>query len=94
MVECGWGAGRGRRTYLGAQYARLAHRRGKKKAALATGHSILVAAYHILRTGVAYRDLGPDHFDRLASDRLTRHYVHRLQQLGHCVTLAAAPSVA
>jgi len=94
LVECGWGAGRGRRTYLGAQYARLAHRRGKKKAALATGHSILVAAYHILRTGVAYRDLGPDHFDRLASDRLTRHYVHRLEQLGHRVTLNTVPGVA
>jgi transposase len=50
LVECGWGAGRGRPTYLGAQYARLAHRRGKKKAALASGHSILIAAYHILRT--------------------------------------------
>jgi hypothetical protein len=24
LVECGWGAGRGLRTYLGAQYARLA----------------------------------------------------------------------
>ena len=94
LVECGWGAGRSRRTYLGAQYARLGHRRGKKKAAVATGHSILVAAYHILRTGGAYRDLGPDHFDRLASDRLTRHYLHRLQQLGHRVTLSAAVSVA
>ena len=90
LVECGWGAGRARRTYLGAQYARLSRRRGKKKAAMAVGHSILVAAFYILRDGVPYRDLGPDHFDRLASQRLTRHYVHRLEQLGHRVTIEPA----
>jgi transposase len=91
LTECGWGAGRVRNTYLGAQYARLSHRRGKKKAVLAVGHSILVAAYHILRDGVPYRDLGPDHFDRLAKERLTRHYTHRLAQLGYAVTLHAGP---
>jgi transposase len=92
LAECGWGAGRARGTYLGAQYARIGHRRGKKKAAMAVGHSILVAAYHILRDGTDYRDLGADHFDRLASERLTRHYLHRLEQLGHTVTLAPATS--
>jgi transposase len=91
LAECGWGAGRARHTYLGAQYVRLSHRRGKKKAVLAVGHSILVAAYYILRDGVPYRELGPDHFDRLAKERLTRHYLHRLEQLGHHVTLAPEP---
>jgi hypothetical protein len=56
---------------------------------MAVGHSILVAAYHLLRDGIGYRDLGADHFDKLATDRLTRHYIHRLEQLGHQVTLAA-----
>jgi transposase len=88
LTECGWGAGRARRTYLGAQYARLGQRRGKKKAVLAVGHSMLVSAYPMLRDGVPYHDLGPEHFDRLATERLTRHYVHRLEQLGHHVTLA------
>ena len=92
LTECGWGAGRTRRTYLGAQYARLSHRRGKKKAVLAVGHSILVAAYHILRDRQPYRDLGVDHFDRLAQERLTRHYVHRLEQLGHQVLLDHPPA--
>jgi transposase len=89
LLEAGWGAGRSRRTYLGAQYGRLCRRRGKKKAAMAVGHSILVAAYHLLRDRIGYRDLGADHFDKLATDRLTRHYVHRLEQLGHHVSLAA-----
>jgi transposase len=90
LVECGWGAGRARYTYPGAQYARLSHRRGKKKAVLAAGHSIAVAVYHVLRDAVPYHDLGPDHFDRLARERLTRHYVHRLEQLGHQVRLEAS----
>jgi transposase len=89
LLEMGWGAGRTKRTYLSAQYGRLCRRRGKKKAAMAAGHSILVAAYHLLRDGVGYRDLGADHFDKLATERLTRHYLHRLEQLGHHVTLAA-----
>jgi transposase len=94
LIECGWGAGRARRTYLGAQYARIGRRRGKKKAALAVGHSILIAADYILRDGVPYHDLGPEHFDRLATDRLTRHYVQRLEQLGHSVTLEKGVAVA
>ena len=88
LLEAGWGAGRTWRTYFSAQHSRLCRRRGKKKAAMAVGHSILVAAYHVLRNGVPYHDLGADHFDKLATDRLTRHYVHRLEQLGHHVMLA------
>lgn len=94
LTECGWGAGRTRHTYLSALFARVSHRRGKKKAVLATGHSILVAAYHILRDGVGYHDLGPDHFDRLSKERLTQRYVQRLEQLGHRVTLEAVPGAA
>ena len=48
----------------------------------------------ILWDGVPYHDLGPYHCDRLATDRLTRHYVGRLEQLGHRVTLDAGTTVA
>jgi transposase len=94
LVACGWGAGRARRTSLGAQDVRLLRRRGAKKAALAVGHRILVAVYHMLRDGVGDRDLGPEHCARLAAERLTRHDVQRLQQLGHHVTLEPEPDVA
>jgi transposase len=92
-VACGGGAGRARRPSLGAQYPRVLRRRGGKKAALAVGHSILVAAYHRGRDGVPDRDRGPEPCDRLSTARLTRHYVHRLAQLGHHVTLQT-PDVA
>jgi hypothetical protein len=59
LTEAAWAASH-TRTYLGAQAHRLARRRGKKKAAVAVGHSILVIAYHILKEGTTYRDLGQD----------------------------------
>ena len=41
-------AARTKRSYLGAQYRRLAARRGAKKAILAVAHSLLVIAYHVI----------------------------------------------
>jgi hypothetical protein len=49
-----------------------------------------VAAWHILAGAQPYRDLGPHHFDNLASDRLRRHYVRRLRDLGFNVALEPA----
>jgi transposase len=61
---------------------------------VAVAHSILVAAWHILRDGVPYRELGPDHFDRLDRDRLIRYHTRRLADLGIHVPAAAQPSAA
>jgi transposase len=49
LVEAAWAAARTRKTYLAAQYHRLAARRGAKRAAVAVGHTIFVIAYHILK---------------------------------------------
>jgi len=90
LVECARGAVRARDSYLAAQYHRIARRRGDKKAIVAVGHSILVAAWHVLRDGVTYRDLGPGYFDRLNRERLIRHYTQRLAELG-AATVAPVP---
>lgn len=87
LVEAAWAATRSKNTYLSAQYRRLAPRRGKRRAIVALGHAILVAAYHILAEACPYSELGADHFDRLDPQRLTRHLVRRLERLGHKVTL-------
>ena len=57
-------AARTKESYLGAQYRRITARRGPKRASLAVGHSILRIAYHIIKDGGCYRDLGADYFDR------------------------------
>jgi transposase len=91
LVECARGAVRARNSYLAAQYHRIARRRGDKKAIVAVGHSILVAVWHVLRDGVAYRDLGPGYFDRLNRERLIRHYTQRLAELGVATAVAPVP---
>jgi transposase len=68
--------------------------RGDKKAIAAVAHSILVAAWHIPRDGVRYRELGPDHFDRLDRDRLIPYHTRRLADLGILVPAAAPPPAA
>jgi transposase len=87
LAQAAWGASRTRKSYLASQYRRLAGRRGRKRALIAVGHSMLVIFYHIFKRGTSYADLGGDFFDRLEPDRLTRYYVKRLQCLGHKVTL-------
>jgi transposase len=87
LAEAAWAASHTKDTYLAAQYRRLAARRGKKRALLAVGHSILVIIYHVLKYHVEYQDLGADYFDRLEPERLRRYLVRRLQHLGYDVTL-------
>jgi transposase len=77
-------------TYLGSQYHRLAGRIGKKKAAVAVGHSILIIAYHLLRDGHSFTDLGYRYFDQRDATKLRHRLVHRLQGLGYRVTLETA----
>lgn len=90
VVQAALAATRKKGSYAGAQFRRLAKRRGKQRAIVAVAHSLLVATYYILRDRVPYHDLGAEHFDRLAPEQLTKHYVRRLEQLGHSVRLDPA----
>jgi transposase len=87
LVECAWAASRTKATYFHAQFHQLTRRRGAKRAAVAVGHSLLIAAYHIIRDGVPHRDLGPAHFDTLHRHRLTSYHTRRLAELGYRVNL-------
>jgi transposase len=87
LTECAWAAARSRDTYLAAQFWRLARRIGKKKAAGAVGHSILVVAWHLLAYDCDYRDLGGDFFVQRDTDRARHRAVAQLQALGYQVTL-------
>jgi transposase len=87
LVECAWAAARSRDTYLAAQFWRLARRIGKKKAAVAVGHSILVIAWHLLDGDCDYAELGGDFFVRRDADRARQRAIAQLQALGYHVTL-------
>lgn len=88
LVQSAWAASRCKQGYLRALFYRIKARRGWSKAVVAVGHKILVIAYHILRTGIPFFDLGDDYFDRLNPTRTARRLVHRLERLGLRVELS------
>ena len=88
LTEAAYAAGRSKGTYLAARYHGLLPRKGKKKTAVAVGHDILVIAYHLIKEGTAYHDLGPDHLGRRDPAAEERRLVRKLEALGHTVTLA------
>jgi transposase len=94
LVQCAHAAGHSRKSYFGTQFGRLAARKGKQRAAIAVGHSILEATYFILRDDVPYHDLGPDYFDKLNKDHIIRNYKKRLEALGLVVEISEAPVAA
>lgn len=87
LAEAAWAASHSKGTYLSAHFRRLAARRGKKRALVAAGHTMLVMIYHMLKNKAEFNELGPDYFDRLNPKRLERYLVNRLSSLGFEVTL-------
>jgi transposase len=90
LTQCAWAAAHTRDTYLSAQFWRLARRIGKKKAAVAVGHSILVICWHLLTDDCDYADLGGDYFTRRNTDRQRDRLIAQLHSLGYRVTLDQA----
>jgi transposase len=87
LTQAAWAATHTHDSYLGAQYHRLAGRRGKKRAVVAVAHTLLIVIYHIIKYRVDYHDLGPDYFLRLEPERQKRYLLKRLEQLGYEVQL-------
>jgi transposase len=79
-------------TFLGERYGRIARRRGKAKAQVAVGRSILVIIWHLLADPAArYTDLGPDYVaSRTDRDKKIRNHVRGLRSMGLEVTLTPA----
>jgi len=71
---------------------RIARRRGRKKAIVAVGRSVLVIIWQLLSTdNAAFTDLGADFYDnRRGTQRAVRNHIRGLQALGYQVTLQAA----
>jgi len=87
LILAAMAAARTKYTYLAAQYGRLVGRRGKRRARKAVGHSILVAAFHILAGGIPYADLGGDYYQRRTNpQRRARKHLNDLKALGWTIT--------
>jgi transposase len=87
LVEAAHVAAKTKQTYLAAQYKRIAARRGKKRALIALGHTILIVVYHLLTRKQPYQDLGAAYFDTRDQRRVEHRLVQRLERLGYRVSL-------
>jgi len=75
-------------NFLGAQYRRIASRKGKQRAAIAVAHSIMTIVYHLLTKQEEYKELGANFFDRRREEQIKKQSVRRLEALGFAVTLS------
>lgn len=82
LVQFAWAATRTKGTYLRAKYDSLVVRRGKKRALIAVGHKILIAAYFILKDKVEYNELGYEYLQSLKKDKKISRHIKILQELG------------
>lgn len=64
-------------------------RRGKKKALIAVGHKIIIAAYFILKNKETYQELGGDYLDKLTREKQIKRHLQKLRELGVDVEGAA-----
>jgi transposase len=89
LVVAAQAVGRSQDPVLGGRFRSLTARRGKPRAAVAVGHTILVLAYHILRTHEPYHPPLPRTSRPTPSPR-PEALVAQLQHLGFHVTLTPA----
>lgn len=90
LVVCAHSAVRNKTTYFSSQFARISAHRGKKRAYVAIAHSMLVAIYHILKAGVAFKDLGADYYNQFNRERKINAYLKKLKALGWEAPVVAA----
>ncbi len=92
LVQCAWAASHKKASYLQAQFQRLRHRRGPKKAICAVAASILTAAYHMLRDGTFYQDLSANHFNHASPESQAQRLARQLAKLGFTCVLTPPPT--
>ncbi|MEW6524986.1 MAG: hypothetical protein AB1445_15915 [Bacillota bacterium] len=87
LVQIAHAAGGSKNTCLSALSHRLPSRKGKKRAAVAVGHAVLVMMYHLIRDGAHHRELGADYFDHLDRHAVAKRLKKRLETIGFQVEI-------
>ena len=78
---------RSKTTYLAVKYRRIQSHAGAMRAVVALEHTLLVIVWNMLKQGVAYEELGIDHYDRTNPERAKQRLLRRMQSLGFEPTL-------
>ena len=82
LAQCAKAAQKVKGSFFSAQYQRIAVRRGSNRATIAVAHSMLIAIYHMLKTGSAYRDLGSEYYTQFNREKKIQSYLKKLSALG------------
>jgi hypothetical protein len=93
LTEIAWAATRTKNTFYHARYHKLAARRGKKRALIAVGHSILKSVYHILKENCDYKELGAEYLISRTEAKRKAYLKSELGKLGYVVELKELPPV-
>ena len=94
LVEAAHAASHCKECYLSAHYHHIAAHRGKKRAAVALGHTLLIIIYHLLSEEKDYQELGGDYLDHVDHQGKEQRLVHQLEKLGFEVSLNPASPAA
>jgi transposase len=87
LIQNAWAVSHKKDCFLTALFYRIASRKGLKRAAMAVAHRILIIAYHIMRDGTEYREVGGDYYDRKDPHKTAARLVRRLEHIGFEITL-------
>ena len=87
LIQAAYAAARQKKGYLAAQFQHIAARRGRKRAAMAVAHSILVIIYHLLSEGTTYQERGATGFEEQERQTVEKRLVRQLRRLGYHVEL-------
>ncbi len=81
LTEGGWAASRNKNTYFSSKYRSLVGRRGKRRAIIALGHKILIAAYFIIKDKIDFNELGEKYLNNFRRDKLIAFYKKQIERL-------------
>jgi transposase len=82
LVQAATAAVKKKDSYYHAKFLRIKRRQGSKRAFVAVAASMLTAAYYMIQRDEDFRDLGAGYFDQFDKQKLARHLLRRLHELG------------
>lgn len=87
LIEAALSVSRTKSSYLSSKYHRIAARRGKRRAAIAIAHTLLIVIYTMLKRAQPYRDLGMNHYEKQREARMVAKAVRSIESLGYEVAV-------
>ena len=82
LIQSAKVAARKKDSFFKARYQKIAARRGANRASVAVAHSMLIAIYHILKSGERFKDLGEDYYNQFNKEKKKKYYLKKLTKLG------------